>query len=272
MGEKMMDFSISVIIPAYNSEKTIIRALESVKNQSFIDYILEVIVINDGSTDSTRDLVNLYKEKHKDFPILLINKRNGGVSSARNAGLKKARGKWIALLDADDEWYPEKLQLQFEVINGNKDIDFIGGNHTDQVIKILGKPINKVYKPSVKDLCIKMFPQTSTVLFKKKIYDEIGGYDEAKIYCEDGDFFLKICERYNYYYMPNQVIVFDGGRRGFGVRGLSGDLKGMQKGFMKNIKELRKRRSISLPFYLWVSAFSILKYIRRIIICKLGDR
>lgn len=272
MGEKIIDFSTSVIIPAYNSEKTIIRALESVRKQSAGNNILEVLVINDGSTDATPNLVKHYQEKHKDFPVKLINKKNGGVSTARNRGLEEANGYWIALLDADDEWYLDKLEIQFDVIREYVNIDFIGGNHTNQVIKVLGRPINELYKPSIKELCIKMFPQTSTVLFKKKIYDEIGGYDEARRYCEDGQFFLKICEKYNYYYLPKQIITYDGGRRGFGVSGLSKNLKEMQDGFMKNLKELRKRKSISLMFYLWVSIFSELKYFRRIIIYRLENQ
>lgn len=272
MGKKIMDFSVSVIIPAYNSERTIIRALESVRNQSLVESILEVIVVNDGSTDNTKYFVEQYRDKHKYFPVKIINKKNGGVSTARNLGLNEAKGYWIALLDSDDEWCQNKLQMQFDIIKNRKDIDFIGGNHTDQVVKIFWKPICKLYKPSIKELCIKMFPQTSTVLFKKEIYSEIGGYDETRKYCEDGQFFLKICERYNYYYMPEQLIIFDGGRRGFGVSGLSCDLRGMQDGFMKNLKELRERKSISLFFYIWVSVFSQLKYFRRIMICKLEKR
>lgn len=272
MGEEIIDYSTSVIVPAYNSERTIIRALESVRNQSAKKNILEVFVINDGSTDNTKKIVEQYQEKYRDFPVKLINKKNGGVSAARNVGLKAANGNWIALLDSDDEWYLNKLQIQFDVIKAHKDVDFIGGNHTNQVIKILGKSINVLYKPSVKELCIKMFPQTSTAIFKRKIYDEIGGYDEKRRYCEDGQFFLKICEKYNYYYMPEQLIIFDGGRRGFGVSGLSYNLKGMQDGFMKNLNELRKRKSISLLFYIWISVFSQLKYLRRILICMLEKR
>lgn len=266
------ELSTTVIIPAYNSERTIIRALESVRNQTESKHILEILVINDGSTDSTEQLVNEYNNKHPECQIRLITKENGGVSKARNTGLKEAKGNWIALLDSDDEWYSEKLHKQFEIIKSHPEVDFLGANHLDHDIKILGRRIDQLYKPSVKELCIKMFPQTSTTIFRKKIFDEIGGYDENRQYCEDGQFFFRICERYNYYYMPEQLITFDSGRRGFGVSGLSANLKGMQDGQRKNNRELFDRKAITFPFYVFISAFSELKYIRRIIICKMEKK
>lgn len=266
----MKDYSISVIIPAYNSERTIVKALQSVANQTVIKLIKEVIVINDGSTDTTGKLVDSYiKNSNLPFPIVCINKENGGVSTARNMGMKNAKGEWLALLDSDDEWYPNKLEEQFKVIQNHPEIDFLGTNHTDTVLKILGKKITKLYSPSLKEICIKMFPQTSTAVFKRSIFNEIGGYDEERKYCEDGQYFFKICEKYNYYYMPEQLVVFDRGRRGFGISGLSGNIKAMQDGMRKNLKELHDRKSIGTIFYFLILIYSELKYIRRKIICKM---
>ena len=272
MGTTVNSFSISVIIPAYNAEKTIIRALESVRQQTASEYIEEVLVVNDGSTDNTEECIEQYKKKYPYFLVKLISKKNGGVSSARNTGIKLAKGNWIALLDSDDEWFKDKIAKQVEILKKNSSIDFLGGNHTSQVLKILGKPIEKMYRPSVKELYIKMFPQTSTVVFKKKIFEEIGGFDEYRKYGEDGQFFCKICENYNYYYSPDQVISFDGGRRGFGISGLSGNLKEMQKGGLQNFRELYERNSISFVFYVCIVAFSQLKYLRRIFICKMEKK
>ena len=192
MGEKVEDYTTSIIIPAYNSEATIIRALESIRKQTAIEQIMEVIVVNDGSKDNTAKLVNEYKEQNPKFPLILINKINGGVSTARNAGLKIAKGSWIALLDADDEWNSNKLQRQFDIIRKNPEIDFLGGNHVDRDIKILWKKITHLYSPTVNELCIKMFPQTSTVVFKRKIYGKVGGDGETRTDCEAGLFFFEI--------------------------------------------------------------------------------
>src|SRR5665648_285464 len=88
----------------YNSKATIISTLDSIKNQTAFEQIIEIIIINDGSTDDSLNLVEKYIEDNQNMPILIINMPNGGVSSARNAGMKAAKGEWIALLDSDDEW------------------------------------------------------------------------------------------------------------------------------------------------------------------------
>ncbi len=264
-------FSVSVVIPAYNAEKVIIRALDSIKNQTWIRCIKEIIVVNDGSKDRTKDEVEKYQRDNPNLPVKLVNKDNGGVSTARNAGLHVSSGDWIALLDADDEWLPNKIELQLKTIQAHPEIDFIGGNHTSEPVMVFWKKINRLYAPNINELCIKMFPQTSTAMFRRKIFTEIGGYDETRRYCEDGQFFMKICGSYGYYYMPDQVAVYDGGRRGFGVRGLSGDIKQMHHNYMINIKELYQQKRIVFPIYVFVWLYSELKYLRRIAICSLDN-
>ena len=113
-----------------------------------------------------------------------------------------------------------------------------------------------------------MYPQTSAVIFKRRIYEEIGGYDESRRYCEDGQFFMKVCDKYNYYYHPDKVVVFDGGKRGFGAEGLSGNLKAMHESLILNMKELYQQKKISLLFYVFIRLLNAAKYVRRIVICR----
>jgi len=257
---------ISVVIPMYNSENTIISALNSIKNQTAVEQILEIIVVNDGSTDNSLKIVKKYSEDNKNIPIRVINKPNGGVSSARNEGMKVAKGDWIALLDSDDEWLPKKIEIQMKTIQENPDIDFLGGDIDDKGLKIIWKKINGLYKASVKDVCLKMFPQTSVVILKRSIFEEIGGYDENQSYAEDGNYFLKICANYNYYHLPIQMVYYGAGKPGFGYSGLSANLKKMYEGNIKNIKELKKDLIISNSFYTFLRIFHWIKYMRRIII------
>jgi glycosyltransferase involved in cell wall biosynthesis len=112
---------ISVIIPAYNAAAYIERALRSVLNQS--RPAEEIIVINDGSTDTTSEILKRYEGK-----IRIIEQANAGVSAARNAGIRAATGDWIAFLDADDQWLPEKLRLQSELLTANPALCWITGN------------------------------------------------------------------------------------------------------------------------------------------------
>lgn len=261
--------SISVIIPMYNSEKTIIRALESIRNQTAFDYIKEIIIVNDGSIDDSINIVSAYMKKYTNLKIELVDKANGGVSSARNLGMKCANGDWFALLDSDDEWIENKLELQVNAINNNDSIDFLGGAINSKPLRIMNNTITELYKATLKDLCIKMFPQTSTVIFKREVYDFIGGYDESQSHAEDGNFFMKVCSEFNYYYLPIQMVIYDGGKSGFGSEGLSGNLKKMHEGNIKNIKELRNDGKISKTYYWFIRFYYQVKYIRRILISKI---
>ena len=254
----------------YNSKDTIIRALDSVRNQTAYDSILEVIVVNDGSKDDSSEIVSKYKEKNPDFPLVLVDKKNGGVSTARNKGMELAKGEWIALLDSDDEWFYDKLEVQINIIKQNSDVDFLGGPFNDKVLKIFTKKIDKLYKAQISDICIRNFPQPSTVVFKKEIYNEIGGFDEKQRYAEDGNYFLKICGKYNLYYFPKRLITYDDGKRGFGSSGLSANLKEMYAGNKKNIIELYYNKQIKFFFLVFLRVYYYLKYIRRIFLTRIN--
>lgn len=269
MSKEIKLNKISVVIPMYNSENTIINTLNSIKNQTAFNYILEIIVVNDGSKDSSLSVVKKYIDDNKNMPIIFIDKHNEGVSCARNIGMKNAKGDWIALLDSDDIWLPNKIEIQMKMIEEHCEIDFLGGDINDKGLKILWKRINGLYKADVKDVCLKMFPQTSAAIFKRSIFEEIGGYDENQKYAEDGNYFLKICAHYNYYHLPVQMVYYGGGKPGFGFSGLSANLREMYKGNIKNIKELKKNLIISASFYKFLRIFYWIKYIRRILITRL---
>ena len=112
MGDNNNHIKISVVIPCYNAEAFIKDAVESVLNQSVKPY--EIIIINDGSTDNTVKILESYKDN-----IKIINQENKGDCSARNRGMEEAKGDWIAFLDADDLWVPEKLRKQIDIIKGH---------------------------------------------------------------------------------------------------------------------------------------------------------
>jgi len=100
---------VSVVIPTHNRANLVTRAVDSVLGQTYADY--EIIVIDDGSTDNTREVLQPYADK-----IRYIYQDNAGVSAARNAGIRQAQGKWIAFLDSDDQWLPDKLALQIQLV------------------------------------------------------------------------------------------------------------------------------------------------------------
>lgn len=256
---------LSVIIPAYNASSTITRALDSVKNQTYAcEY--EIIIINDGSTDNTLQVINDYRNQNEQINIIIIDKENGGVSSARNAGLLKAKGRYIALLDADDEWVDVKLAKQFAILQENPKVDFLGTNILGRQPIVGFQKIKKPSKINIKNILIKMNPQTSTVIFKREILDTVGLYDETLSHGEDGDLWLRIMSKFECWFLPDALVIFDGGKRGFGGSGLSGNLQKMQQGMRRLIREAYKSKKInSLEFYS-IAIYNEFKYIIRQII------
>lgn len=263
---------ITVVIPMFNNENSIQNAMDSVKNQTRLDYIKEIIVVDDGSTDNSYEVVVNYANRNKNLPINIIKKENGGASSARNAGMKVATKKFIALLDADDEWLENKIELQMNILKSNPEIDFLGGNYNGKELRILFKKIDKLYKASVKDLCLKFFPVTPSAIFKRSIIEKIGYFDEKQKFAEDGNYFLRICTHFNYYHLPTDLVHVGSGKPEFGHSGLSANLKGMYEGNIKNIKELKDFSIISSFFYIFLRIFYWFKYIRRIIITHLNKK
>ena len=117
-----MTARISVVIPAYNAESTIKRAVDSVINQTRVAD--EIIIVDDGSSDRTTQTV----EDNYGSKVRCIRQVNGGVASARNRGIRESTGNWIAFLDADDEWLPDKIAAQMNILEENPHLSWCAGN------------------------------------------------------------------------------------------------------------------------------------------------
>ncbi|CAD7811218.1 putative glycosyltransferase EpsJ [Chryseobacterium aquaeductus] len=258
---------ISVVIPMYNAEKTIVNVLDSVQTQSYLP--IEIIIVNDGSTDNSLKIVQDYMNKHIAIPIHLINKKNGGVSSARNLGMKKANGDWIALLDSDDVWLPHKLERQKQILEAKPHIDFLGTTRNDEIIKsILWKKLGNLSKITPKNLMVKFVFVVPTVLFKREIVSSIGYFDENQKHAEEGNYFIRIANKKNCYLLNESLVITGGGKAHFGESGLSGNILEMEKGELKNIKYAYIHEIINFFEYITLSSFSLFKFLRRWIIVK----
>lgn len=260
---------ISVIIPVYNAEKSIEKSLISIKNQTW-EGVFEIILVNDGSSDRSKSIIENYQQNHQDQNIILINQENRGVSKARNAAMKIAQGDYIALLDSDDEWLPEKTEKQMKFLV-NQNIDFISSLWNSENITFPYKlqPENKLVKITLKKLLFKITGQTSTAIFKRKIFENTGFFDENQNYSEDANYWMRISEKNQMYLLPEKLVIAGNGKKSFGFSGLSANLKEMEKGIQKNIWEMYQTKRINFPEYLFYFVISKLKFAIRPLRAKL---
>ena len=251
---------ISVIIPMYNSEKTIERALSSVINQTY-GGPLEIIVVNDGSEDNSAKIVDEFIAEHPSHSIRLINQNNGGVSKARNTGLKAATGDYIALLDSDDEWLTNKIQRQMNVLLSDN-FDFVCALRNNDRIGFPYKVYDNIAEINLKQLLIKVVGQTSTSLFKRKVVENTGFFDEKQKYSEDANYWLRIAAKNKMAIINEPLVKTD---NDYGQTGLSSNIEEMEKGMQKNIDEMFKLRYINFIEFLFFKSFAKFKYFIRII-------
>ncbi|EMI2316019.1 glycosyltransferase family 2 protein [Providencia rettgeri] len=263
----MTNNKISVVIPLYNGEKVIARALDSIRNQTIM--VDEIIIVNDGSTDNSINEINNYIKLHCFNIIKLINKENGGVSSARNEGIKYSKNEIIAFLDCDDEWVSNKTEIQLQYID-DVDVVVVGGNHFQQKLKFISlRKCHAINQIKLNDLLFKNYFQPSTVMVKKSAAIEINGFDNKQKYAEEGQFFYKLSTKGKLIHINTQLVIYDGGgKSGFGHSGLSKNIIEMEKGELSNLKIAKEELNINLFLY-WIAVFfSIVKFIRRIILNK----
>jgi glycosyltransferase involved in cell wall biosynthesis len=261
---------ISVVIPMYNAGGIILNAIDSVMRQTYQGKI-EIIIINDGSTDDSYDIVNSYiKTIHnKSIDIKVINQKNMGVANARNRGIGQAVGEWIALLDHDDIWLPEKLEKQMKVIENNPDIKFIGCNVNNDKYPFFGKKNHTIFMLNVKELIVKWYPSTPTILVNKQfVLNNKLFFEDGKKYGEDIDWLLRVCLYTNLYILNDNLVIIGNGKRPYGDKGLSANLSKMYDGEILTLNGAKDRKQINKLEYLCFRVYLFLKYIRRIIITK----
>lgn len=201
--------NISVIIPSFNRSERLEKAINSVLQQSH--ECMELIVVDDGSTDGTAQLVE--QISNTDPRVRYFYQDNQGVSAARNFGLSKVKGDWIAFLDSDDEWLPEKLSQQVQLL---KQSDLLIC-HTEEIWVRNGVRVNQMKKHQkqggdVFEKSLAMCAMSpSSIMIHKSVFDDVGVFDESFIVCEDYDLWLRIAAKYEVAYVEEPMIIKYGG-------------------------------------------------------------
>lgn len=226
----------SVIIPTFNRAHTLSRAIESVLKQSFADF--EMIVVNDGSTDHTKTVLEKYKN------ILVLDTPNNGVSSARNFAVKNSNGKWLAFLDSDDEWLSDKLKLQKEYIDKNPNSVLVHGEEIWIRKGVRVNPMKKHAKgggdqflASLKLCAI----SPSAAVIRKDIFVELDMFREDYPACEDYDLWLKLTSLYEVGFIEDFLVKKYGGHEDQ----LSTKYVAMDYWRVKSIDWILKNRNLS---------------------------
>lgn len=192
---------ISVIIPAYNSERTIGRAIESVLNQT--RPAGEIIVIDDGSADNTAELVRAFGSR-----VTLMQQENAGVSVARNAGIQAAANEWIAFLDADDEWLPNKLQCQTDHLARRTELKWTYANFYckesgDKSLRLAhpaSKPTgsfsDETFEDYLQAYANNRYAWTSTLIIHRDVFEKVGLFEPGMKRAQDNDLWFRIAYQY----------------------------------------------------------------------------
>jgi glycosyltransferase involved in cell wall biosynthesis len=185
-----------------------VEAIESVRKQTFEDY--ELIVVDDGSTDETP------RELARRFPDIIIVRHplKKGVSAARNRGITQSRGTYLAFLDSDDLWLPQKLEKEVAFLEENPEIRVC---YTDEIwirkgIRVNPKKRHKKYSGWIFPRCLPLcIISPSSVMIHREIFKTVGTFDESLPVCEDYDLWLRIASRYPVHWLDIPLIIKRGG-------------------------------------------------------------
>lgn len=205
---------VSAIIVTYNRASFLSEAIDSILAQTYFQknpQEWELVIIDDGSTDRTQEAVEKYLGDQR---VKYLRTENRGVSAARNLGLATARGEFIGFLDSDDLWLRDKIQVQMSYLRAFPEAMFC---LTEEIWVRHGRRVNQAKKhqkysgwvlDKVLPLCLLSL---SSALFRRKLFAEIGNFDESLPVCEDYDLGLRIALRYPYHFIPSPLIIKRGG-------------------------------------------------------------
>jgi glycosyltransferase involved in cell wall biosynthesis len=237
---------ISVIIPTFNRAHYLGEAIDSVLVQTVP--VHEIIVIDDGSMDETPNLMAVYGDR-----VRYLRQKNQGPSAARNYGMREAAGSWIAFLDSDDLWVPEKIQVQTEFIHKHPDLEFIFGNlsifdknRNEEKPEVLDKNVQKYLIAHADDLkdCLRQLLicnpiPTSSVLFRRDCQKRLGFLDETMRYCEDYEYWLRFATGSRMGFIDHILV-----RRRMHESNAVKNYASIYEGALKVLKRLRQKEGL----------------------------
>jgi glycosyltransferase involved in cell wall biosynthesis len=252
---------VSVVIPCFRCGTTIGRAIASIAAQT--QKPAEVLLVDDASGDETSPALQQLVSDYPGWVKLLVLDHNQGPSAARNAGWEAATQPYLAFLDADDSWHPEKIRIQYEFMQDNPDIDVSGHRclwvRADEALPQIADRV-KITNIRVLDLVFGTRLSTPTIMLKRSIPFR---FEVNTRYAEDLHLWRQVaCANRRVVRIESPLAYMH--KAPYGVSGLSAELWPMEKGELSSLHSLYKARHISWMLLTLGSAFSIAKHIKRI--------
>ena len=191
---------VSVVLPTFNRSRLLIDALDSVVHQTYSP--IEVIVVDDGSQDDTKARFDAWALKQDaTLKATYIYQQNQGGNVARNRGIEAAQGQFVAFLDSDDLWHPEKLQSQISVFSDEPEFGavYCGVRHVDAETGAITEPSSRAYPSGqlLEQMLVKdVTAPTSTYVVRREVFDEVGLFDTSLKARQDWDMWIRVAARY----------------------------------------------------------------------------
>ncbi|MEW5894157.1 MAG: glycosyltransferase [Candidatus Omnitrophota bacterium] len=264
MMERAPAPKVSVIVPVYNRENYLGKCIDSILAQEYRDY--EILLVDNNSANGSVRVIREY-EKFYPHKIRCLSQPKQGAAAARNLGACAARGAYLAFLDSDDLWFPEKLKIQMFFFEKKKDVDLMYTSYArfgknglmrgDELRKLYPRLLDGHILP---DLLLECFIWTSTVVIRKSVFRELGGFDESLATGEDYDLWLRAAVKYKIFGIPLALAQY----RQHDENLMKSDLLSatnpseveVVKKFVREYSDIRKtvplrawRRRISIPFF-----------------------
>ena len=257
--------SVSVIIPCYQCTSTIQRAVDSVAQQSLLPR--EVILVDDASDDETLEMLySIQKSYGSNWVKVLSLKTNGGPSLARNAAWELVDSSYVAFLDADDSWHPQKIEIQFSWMHAHSEVELTGHlmafrksneKNTDEISSVVTIPLSKT-----RFLLSNQF-STPTVMMRSNSKFR---FDEKQRYAEDYLLWLTVLfSSLSTVFLIEENLAYMY-KAAYGESGISNDLWAMEKGELSAYKKIYDMEYIKRYEYWLLSCYSFIKFLRRIVI------
>jgi glycosyltransferase involved in cell wall biosynthesis len=205
---------VSIVLPFFNGKEFVLETLESIRGQTFANF--EVIVVDDGSTlkEHSEYLISAI-DSFRDPRFRYDYKENGGLSEARNYGVRKSKGTWIAFIDQDDLWEPTKIERQIAVVSRNPEVNFIftdgrfiGNINRDIRVAVKNSFEGGVVAGTYDRLLKGNFVICSSIIFRKSLVAKVGYSNPSFKICPDYDFIIRFSEYTDFYFINDELVLY----------------------------------------------------------------